>query len=1320
MVISMENRKLVSLVLLTTLLAASAAAATVTINVEDSQGDPVTDGVVTLTYDKSLSSDGTVKFSGVEEGTYETDVSAYGLTLSDTIQVDSYYSNPSKTFVFFPGFVDSSVSMSGFSGTFSEGDSVTFSAEVENPHSQSVDGNVRWYFVPESYSGERIEVASESNTIWSGGVAFESPSISYEQLVENNENIQGGESYRLEADLILSESGRTVEVDSQDEGTIEIAEERKMPSNLQLISPDKASETSTNPAFEFKADDPDYPRVSGEKLEYTLYVAEGSYSSFSELRSNYDYKKTFSDRTPGNKVSASPFSLDEGQKHTWGFRVKDEMPGYYVGSGVRTFTTKQGNRIPSTSSINLEGPWGEIEDTTPTFRFSASDPDGDDLYYKLYVREGDSQPVGKTSSTSYKLPEAYPSGDSVQVSSSNIPIDFHEEDYSWNIEVSDHPFSDSPGIRVSRNDYATFSIVSDSEPVSITDFGPEGEASSPVTLFVELNRDAAFSCFYSLGSSVEEDDAELEKEGSRYEAELDKNPGTYTYSMQCFEDSGDRKTEEVEVAFTVGETKEERPVAHFTWSPKDPRVNEQIEFDGSESYDPDSSIDQYRWDFNNDDKFQIEGKQQTFSFDSSGDKPVSLKVIDNEGNEDTLSRTVTVGEGDTGTCMVSAGSVRMEDFDDDGEPEFALNVYNDMDEDQEVRVRFYADGLKTTDKTRTVGSFDSYRFSDELSDSDDRDNDGEVELRATVYTYEEPCGEQRIAEREHTFAVGSDQEKFDLDVTVRDQDGDRLEDARVEVDNSDTFVRYTDSDGEAEFKLEPDNYGIEVSKSGYRDESRDIELDEDRNINIYLEKSDDLGHLKVLVEDQNGDRLEDAYIHVENSDSFSDFTNSNGRSDFFLEPDSYDVSVSKSGYFSRSRTVEIDADESETEIFHLRRRDGGEEGLTITDIDSPTSVCRGSTMTADVTIRNDGGFHEVVTVTGTGLGSINVGESFTMTEGDTRDYRLRFTNVQGSDLENFDITVTNHNSDSASGNVNVVSCPGTVDEDDAEDVTLELNPSSIRAGETVKASGFVDGVRGRAEVELDIDGARVAKANTQPDGYYQTFIRPQDVGDLEVTASTGTVSQSRRLEVLPTTSVTYAQGPDRVFQGESYRICGEVTSQKIPKVLLQKNGQIIASKNAKGDVCFKLEASEVGTHKFEIISLARGSRSSASTTVEILETDVETKSFPGKLAMVESGSGLVKVTLYNTNDELRRYQLDLGGVPATWFSTSEKEVILDVGERKEVFFYLTPEAEGEFDTKVSVSAGGSIIYEDTVEVSSGGTTDGQRGFWSRLLQSLGF
>jgi len=87
-----------------------------------------------------------------------------------------------------------------------------------------------------------------------------------------------------------------------------------------------------------------------------------------------------------------------------------------------------------------------------------------------------------------------------------------------------------------------------------------------------------------------------------------------------------------------------KPVALFTYAPLKPLINEFITFDASSSYDLDGIIEIYKWDWNNDGIYDASFTTPVVlhSFSSDGDKHVTLKVYDNNGNSDKHSIIVHV------------------------------------------------------------------------------------------------------------------------------------------------------------------------------------------------------------------------------------------------------------------------------------------------------------------------------------------------------------------------------------------------------------------------------------------------------------------------------------------------------------------------------------------------------------------------------------------------------------------------------------------------------------------------------------------------------
>ena len=86
------------------------------------------------------------------------------------------------------------------------------------------------------------------------------------------------------------------------------------------------------------------------------------------------------------------------------------------------------------------------------------------------------------------------------------------------------------------------------------------------------------------------------------------------------------------------------PVASFTVSNETPETNQSVKFDAFSSYDPDGSIVAYRWDFDGDGVWDIEGNVVTIthSYNKSGNYTVKLEVEDDVGATDWTTKEINV------------------------------------------------------------------------------------------------------------------------------------------------------------------------------------------------------------------------------------------------------------------------------------------------------------------------------------------------------------------------------------------------------------------------------------------------------------------------------------------------------------------------------------------------------------------------------------------------------------------------------------------------------------------------------------------------------
>jgi len=97
----------------------------------------------------------------------------------------------------------------------------------------------------------------------------------------------------------------------------------------------------------------------------------------------------------------------------------------------------------------------------------------------------------------------------------------------------------------------------------------------------------------------------------------------------------------LEVVQPSGPLPNEPPTALFAWTPSQPKVNEEVVFDASLSYD-DGTITSYEWEFGDGTQITVATPGTNHVYSATGDFAVALKVTDNEGFTDTVSNVLRV------------------------------------------------------------------------------------------------------------------------------------------------------------------------------------------------------------------------------------------------------------------------------------------------------------------------------------------------------------------------------------------------------------------------------------------------------------------------------------------------------------------------------------------------------------------------------------------------------------------------------------------------------------------------------------------------------
>ncbi len=449
-----------------------------------------------------------------------------------------------------------------------------------------------------------------------------------------------------------------------------------------------------------------------------------------------------------------------------------------------------------------------------------------------------------------------------------------------------------------------------------------------------------------------------------------------------------------------------------------------------------------------------------------------------------------------------------------------------------------------------------------------------------------------------------------------------------------------------------------------------------------------------VVDSETDDEIEDARVSV---DGRTRLTDDDGEVSFNLEEDVYSVFVSADDYRSESRRVTLNRDRDIEIELDPRDRDFDREEIRINEVRLPNSVCRGDDMTARVNIENTDDRDRAFTLSVSGL-SNQIERTYRLDEGEEFTRTVEFINVEGSGNERVSFSTGD---DSTTEIVQVRDCA-----EESSDISISSVPTQIRIGESVRVSGYVDNVERGTQVTIGSSNRyrSLGSTTTDPSGYYELYVKPSSIGTQTLTAEASGNEASTRIDVLPTVSVISASTrPERVFEGDTYEVCAEVESQSPgPLVVLREDGQEVDSKYGRGEVCFERRKAP-GNYDYEVVGYARGQSSSKSASVEVMEMDSEVRNFPDQIASVRSGSGMVRVQLYNNQREFRNYEISLEGLPDSWTSQSRKQVHLDSGERKTEYLYFTPKEEGDFTGILRVESEDGTVYTEDIDLSSGGT-----------------
>ncbi|MFP8888257.1 PKD domain-containing protein [Natrialbaceae archaeon A-CW2] len=177
-------------------------------------------------------------------------------------------------------------------------------------------------------------------------------------------------------------------------------------------------------------------------------------------------------------------------------------------------------------------------------------------------------------------------------------------------------------------------------------------------------------------------------------------PGTYTPVVRVWDDM-ERNDDTTCATITVEDP--DQPTAAFTFGPETPAPGETVTFDASDSSSPNGDILSYRWDLTGDGTFDVVTSEPviTHTYESSGFRSVSLRIVDEIERTDDTTQTVLVEEPPpVPACSVSSTAL---------EPGETVTIdASDSENAEYASFDFNGDGTNEIDRVETFVVETSY------------------------------------------------------------------------------------------------------------------------------------------------------------------------------------------------------------------------------------------------------------------------------------------------------------------------------------------------------------------------------------------------------------------------------------------------------------------------------------------------------------------------------------------------------------------------------------------------------------------------------------
>lgn len=420
-----------------------------------------------------------------------------------------------------------------------------------------------------------------------------------------------------------------------------------------------------------------------------ISVSSGSVSAQEEPTAEFTISPT--DPLPDEEVTfdASESAAPSGEivSYEWSYEVSDDYSDASASGETFSHAFEQNDNYDVT--LEVEDSNGETASTTRTVSVDADEPEASFSISNSeplpdeeisFDASDSSAPAGEieTYEWSYEVSDDY--SDETYTGESFTHSYTENGQYEVTLEVVDNgggTDSTTKTIDVGGEDPTASFTVSPSEPLPDETVAFDASGSSAPAGEIES---------YEWSYEVSDDYSDETFTGESFSHTYQEN-GEYDVTLEVEDNGG--ATDSVSKTIAVGGDPPE-PVISVT--PSDPKPQQEVSFDASESTAPVGKIESYEWEYEVSDDYSdqtVTGDSFTHTYQENGEYDVTLEIEDNGGATESTTKTITVGGED---------------------PTASISVSSEEPKPDEV-VSFDASG-----STAPVGGIESYEWSYEVSD----------------------------------------------------------------------------------------------------------------------------------------------------------------------------------------------------------------------------------------------------------------------------------------------------------------------------------------------------------------------------------------------------------------------------------------------------------------------------------------------------------------------------------------------------------------------------------------------------------------------------